>query len=406
MLLLFLLSLLAGGVTNISVGDRTPNLLYGDMCLLALVAISVLGSFYSPSARRGDKLILVLLCWFLIAQIFSLLINGSDFFRGMLSIKTALNGFAIYFVVLSLCQNDRDVDWGAYSLVAFATGMSVILIYKFVLGHGTGDELNKEFISIGLGSSNYLAAFSAFMIPVSLGLSISEKKLIARGFFAFCAVLMLFSLVITMSKGAALSLLVVHSIVLPVLLKWRPKGKYLLVLLIVGGAAAYVIPLLAPELLDKYVHSIQYRFYNPDYSRLSSSVAAWNDFLAHPWIGIGPYESGIQIVRYENMPHNFVLQTLAELGIIGGLPFLLIILVVVGRAYRNCFYSGENIKWRGENRYFFAGLVATLIHGLLELTFQGMQYISVFFVFAALTTLKLRAGSRSLALSAYASSNT
>jgi len=393
----FLLSLLLGGITTLSIGDRTPNLLYSEVFLLVLVCQYLLRMLIRDRTIIVDKPILILLSLYFFAQILSLLINQSDLFKGLLSIKITISGFFIYLIVLSWCRTERDVDWIVYNLVFLTTIMALILVYKFALGLNPSDEFVKEMIGIGLGASNYLAAFLVLFIPVSLGLVISESNRIVRALFAFCSLIMMLSLIITMSRGAALSLALALFLILPIMLKMKEKIKYLLVLVAIMLGMYYLVPKVIPEIyIQKNIQLIEYRINNPDINRINVMMLALEDFCENPFIGIGPYQSYAQTSRYENMPHNFVLQTFAELGLLGGIPFNLILIIFVIRSYRICIYPMNNIEWRRKNIYFFAGILGTLFHGLIEITFQGPQYTMIFWIFMTVIYLKYRSLKRNI----------
>lgn len=392
LIIAFVLSLLPGGVTQFAVGDRTPNILYADVFLLFMTFVFLLYLVKNKSILvNGDRPVLILFVLLILFQLLSLLFNDSDLFKGLLSLKISLTGALVYFIVLSMCKTERDTDWITYSLVLLTTSMSVILIIKYVVGFNYGDAFTKEMIGIGMGSSNYLAAFTAFFIPVCFGLVFSERRYLSRFIFLMAALVMIFSLAITMSNGAILSLLIAMGLVLPLLLKMKIKVLYILFLTTVLLIMYFVIPVAVPEpLLEKNVDLLEYRLDNFDPSRMRTMKTAWADFLDNPMLGIGPYQSYADNSTYENMPHNFVLQSFGDLGVLGGFSFLALLSIFIVRSLKNCFYGGPNSKWRIENVFFFAGIISTLIHGLIEITFQGPQYTIAFWTFMAAIYLKYR----------------
>jgi O-antigen ligase len=321
-----------------------------------------------------------------LAHLLSILVNGSDIFKGLLSVKIFVGGVFIYLIILSFFKKNENTGWIIYSLVFFATALSIILIIKYTVGYDESDNLTKDMVDIGWGRSNYLASFLAFFIPISLGLAILEKALTTRVIFIGCFLLMLLTLVVTMSKGAGLSLAIVLFIVLPLLLKTKVKIKYLVTLISIIVCAYYLTPKIMPEsLITMNTQYIEYRLGTPDDTRIQLLQTSWEDFIENPLLGIGPYESKSLSSKYEIMPHNFIAQLFAELGLLGAIPFMLIIFIFLFRAYKNCSYSGN-----AEDYFILAGVIGTLIHGLFELTFQGAQYMSVFWVLMAAITLKYR----------------
>jgi O-antigen ligase len=195
---------------------------------------------------------------------------------------------------------------------------------------------------------------------------------------------MTFGLLLTLSRGAWLSLTVSLGVVAPVLLRSRFRFRYLAALF--GGALSLFLvgPQLLPQYWDKAIALTQYRLQYGDTFRSQLNTQAWHDFLTHPIFGIGPLATQLRSTGFDTSPHNFVLEILVEIGILGAFPFFLLLAVFLYRAWRNS-QEARPTHLRPFSALFLAGIIASLVHGLLEVTFQGAQY-SIFF-FAAMSVV-------------------
>jgi O-antigen ligase len=273
----------------------------------------------------------------------------------------------------------------------------VLLIYHYVndwasiIGQDATSEVKGE-IGIDIGQSNYLAALLVPILPIAVAGAFSGRRL-HRIVGGVCAALILAGLLITMSKGAIIALLVGWLCAMPMLWRAGAKLRHALVLLGVLGCFILLALWVAPDLIVSYFERVLFRFDTPDFARLDLWKVAWEVFAAHPLLGIGPgsiYLYNRQFAIEVLYTHNFVLNTLAELGLAGGVSFFLLLWVLVRRSYRLCLSSLRDAKLNPIALGLFVGLLSTLAHGLVEPTFQGQQYVVIFWICMALIYLYQR----------------
>jgi len=194
-------------------------------------------------------------------------------------------------------------------------------------------------------------------------------------------------LLITMSKGAILSLIVGTVCATPVLYKAGVKGRHLLALLAIIAVFLFVVP---TDLIAANYDMVVYRTENPDFNRLDLWRVAWKEFLHNPILGVGPYCIYIYNRQYaidDLYTHNFILNALADLGLVGAIPFIMLLATMVRRSYKSCqgAFSDPELRWIVIG--LFIGLISTLIHGLVEPTFPGREYSVIFWVCASFILL-------------------
>jgi O-antigen ligase len=382
---LLLFSMLFEGLV-IPVFGRTPNLSLFDIILpiiaVYLIARNFLGDCYSGFQ---DKTVLYLAIAYLMANMLSMVVNYRDVLRGFVAIKIFGFGFLAYGVLSATIRSKLALARATDSLVLWGAVIGAMLIYHFVVDWSsiTGPQANyevKDQIGIyGWARSNYLAALLVPILPVAAGDAFGSRGL--KKFAMLSAVVLMgFGLLITMSKGAILSLVAGTICAGPVLYKTGLKGRHLIAFAVLIAVFYFIVP---TDLLSANYDMISYRLDNPDFNRLDLWKIAWKEFLHNPILGVGPYCIYIYNRQYaidDLYTHNFLLNALADLGLVGAVPFMLLIVTLVRKSYKSCqaAFSDPGLRWISVG--LFVGLVSTLIHGLVEPTFPGREYSAVFWV--------------------------
>ena len=379
---ILLFSLLPQGIT-VAVGDRSPDIAVFDLVMLAVLgwmAYSLIFGSFRPNLT--ETALLSLGAAFLFANLLSFFLSTADVFRSMLAIKVFLFGLLAYILVRSTVQSRASLEAGINALVIWAVAVSGMLIYQLVTQWQF--SFQKDVVGISMGRSNYLAAMLLPVLPIAVcrSLELNGSK---RLLYAVLAVVIFVGLLITASRGAFVSLAVTFVITLPLSLR---LGLRLWHLAVVLALIAGIVVSLPSSFLQTFWTMIEYRLVTPDYQRIELWTTAWNAFLRHPLFGVGPnviYLYNRQFAIEDLYSHNFVLNVLADLGMVGAIPFFSLIALVFVKGYRICKASLAHSKLKMFGAGSFIALIATLIHGFVEPTFEGQQYLVVFFVIIALT---------------------
>ena len=110
------------------------------------------------------------------------------------------------------------------------------------------------------------------------------------------------------------------------------------------------------------------------------------DFQANPFLGVDPghLPTWIELhaVEYEILgmnAHNLVLNALGEMGVLGGIPLLLIVALLLVRVWRNAWTCKTPLAVA-----LCVSFTAVLLHNMVEASFEGEQFQIVFWIIAAL----------------------
>lgn len=385
---------------EIPVFGRTPIVSLFDITFIVLMSFlifcSALGKF---AFDFSDQRLLWLSFAFVLAQLITLLFNLKDVQRGLLAVKVFTFGYLSYLLCTSLIKRYDDLQRVILSMVVWGATVGMLLIYHYLVDWSSivgqqASYVTKGEIGISMGRSNYLAALFVPLLPIAVSSLFSSRRL-QKIIVAMCVGLIVVGLVITMSKGAFVALLGGFFFAFPLILKAGFRFKHAAICIAVLGSLLLLGELLAPDLLAFNYEMVAFRLAQPDFTRIDLWKTAWEVFLRHPLLGIGPnaiYIYNNQFVVDDLYTHNFILNSLAEMGVFGSLPFFLIVGVLMRRSYRLCVSTITDPRLKHITVGLFVGLLASLLHGLVEPTFQGQQYAVIFWTCVAIIYLLQRVG--------------
>jgi putative inorganic carbon (hco3(-)) transporter len=250
-----------------------------------------------------------------------------------------------------------------------------------------------------LGSENRYAQILAAVLPLALLQAFRARKRGLRLVATGCSLLILGGLLLTFSRGAAVA--VAATLVFMAVLRELPIRQLLaalavLTLLVFLVVPDYVTRLRSLEGVTSLSSSDSSQL--PDSSiigRKAENLAAWQTFLDHPIIGVGPgvyfqeysrqnaNRLGLKYLESERRGHSLYLELAADSGLIGVGAFL----AMVGTAFVFLHRSARRWRKRDPDRAllassFFFGLFAYLACGI----FMHLSYQRYFWMLLALAS--------------------
>jgi putative inorganic carbon (hco3(-)) transporter len=270
-----------------------------------------------------------------------------------------------------------------------------------------------------LGSENRYAQILAAVLPLALIRTFRERKRRLRLAAAGCSLLIAGGLLLSFSRGAAVAVAV--TLAFMALLRELPLRHLLVTLVVVTGLIALVVPDYVTRLRSLEgvtALSSSDSSERPDAAivgRRTENLAAWNTFLDHPIVGVGPgvyfkeysreYANrlGLRYLQSERRGHSLYLELAADTGLIGLGAFL----AMVGTPMVLLYRSARRWRKRDPERAmvassFLFALFAYLACGaFLHLSYQRYFWGLLALASAAIWTLRreaeddlLRAGAR------------
>lgn len=311
-----------------------------------------------------------------------------------------------YFVLKVLVRDEAWLKRSVGALIASSIPVSLLAIAEFVLGKAASNwQDTAVFSSLSgrasslWGNPNVLAEFLLIAFFVSLGSFFAQKSVSQR--FPLLVALLLngAALVFTWSRGAWVALAV--ALIGVILLYSHKSLPFILVGCIVFVAAFVFLP-------ESFVTRVQSIVTFSDSSTLYR-VHIWQGCAALIrdvfWAGVGVGEEAFRaaylpyaLSGIENAPHahNLAMQIVIELGIIGLLIFIVMLISVT----RVVFTLFAKCRMKHSVSLFALGvygaLSALLLHGVTDYIWYNMRIYLLFFVLIGLLSAARQIGNQTV----------
>mgnify|MGYP001562882372 CR=1 FL=1 len=283
------------------------------------------------------------------------------------------------FLIVILCRELKDGEHFRKIILATVFGLfvgSLDAIYQLIFGV---DLFRHKPYDLALGlarlkgafpHTNIFAGYLALFLPVATAVFLYASKGKPKLYFGIVSMVALFCLIHTFCRSAVLGYWV--AVLIIALLK---KDKLVIILLV---AVVLIAPFFAPKNITDWSNktkSVAEFLLNKE--RLIIYETSFNMVKHHPILGVGVNTYCLNYQKYKLhdtgegtantmwYAHNSYLQMASEIGIIGLLVFIYL-LVKLFNGWRR-FYSklGDNSE-KISSLGILTGILAFLIHGLTE----------------------------------------
>jgi hypothetical protein len=287
-------------------------------------------------------------------------------------------GFCFLFFYLMNKRQDNDYRYVAKNAAILSLAISAQIIIFLI--NFEGDILDKE-IALGWGATNSIAITYMLLLPMIFYLYVENQK---RVDYLLLLILDVAMIILTFCKGAYLTIAILIIPFLIIAYK-RAANKRLYIVQIALSAVLLFGILYSFYLVDhiregflKYFGRMDERGWFNDTARIEISKYGAEIFKDFPLFGSGSYTAKPYLILHGYHPnlkhyHNYIIQTLATLGITGLLAFG----VYIYHAIKGCM-----------NRNFFNtcvlfAILAMLIHGIVDNTWYNAIIMVIITVYLA-----------------------
>lgn len=218
----------------------------------------------------------------------------------------------------------RDIRLVYAMLVSTGAGMvlmCVILFAELLIVGATNNRLSWPYGDLMPGNYLAKACLPAFVIAVALATSASTRTA------SLSAVVALFSIVASIATGERINFLIRACSGMIAAIVWKPKlGRIILLFLVEFIIIAFAL-FANPNVADRFISVFfQELPTHADSPYLRVMMPGWLAFKESPWFGVGP--GNLRFLcetlianspKYDcaNHPHNYYIQVLGEVGLIG-----------------------------------------------------------------------------------------
>jgi len=360
----------------------STKLVGGYLVFLVLIT----GNFrYLPEIFKNKKALWII--GFMLASVISILFSDiqSLLFGNLIRLLILLS---LYFVLILMI---RDITTLKYCFIALILGGVLSVLSPIVLGFGRVGGSSLERYGGLWGDQNVFAAILLTILPLSLVFFLKERKRLYKIIFAAVFLIILGGFFLTYSRGGFIAFLFLAIITLYKVLKNKHRTKILLVaipLMIAMSAVFY------NTVADNYISRVEslraLQKNSPEITESSLNKRyiyyfkiAPKLFSENPIFGTGIGGFRHYNTYYDQNSHNTYLEILTGTGIIGFIPFMMI-LYLSWRELKKVQYASRHIKDLSLLYYYSTalelGFLALLITGLfIVLDFNKILWLSVVF---------------------------
>ncbi|GFP76752.1 O-antigen ligase family protein [Clostridium fungisolvens] len=293
-----------------------------------------------------------------------------------LAVKESIRFFTyiVTMYLISQCFDEREKERVIFTFVLTTFVVSVLGIIQYFTGIGADVFLvteSKFRIQATLDNPNTLGAFEVLMFfPLLSMIRLKNSHNVFRVFAIITSVLALINLVMSMSRSALLGFgagLVLLTIIF---------GKKILLLFVPVAAVLLVLPSTINRI--KQIG---------DSSQNDSRVKIWNIAAKmikdHPIGGVGNGNFITNYPKYVKMypqfkeegvdvfpSHNSFLKVGSELGFVGELSFIVVLLLILREAFYFIKHKSESL-----NSYFLEGFVVVIVPFLVMNCFDNILFV-------------------------------
>lgn len=281
----------------------------------------------------------------------------------------------LYFVLIMMIRDERSLN---YIVIALLTGAVLSILSPIVLGYGRVTASIWERYGGLWGDQNEFAAILLVLLPISISLFFTSKIMIMKIIAAAYSIIIFTGLILTYSRGGFLAL---GLMVIMAMLKFISGKNRLRILAISVPCLILAFIIFYHTFADEFISRMETLsiLQNRESVRAEGSLdiryfmyfdLAPKLITEHPILGVG-FRDFISYNPYKLVTHNTFLEVFTGMGIIGFIPFVLIIFltwkelrIVGGKAVRDksdqYLSSFAKALELGFISYLFAGLFISL----------------------------------------------
>ncbi len=324
-------------------------------------------------------------------------------------------GLILYLLVSNAVRTTRTLTLVCWTLIAAGSLLGLLSLYQELTGtyandYGgfaqvdklaeiAGGDVQRPRLGGPLGSENRYAQILAVILPLALIRFFREPSRRLRLVAGAGALLILGGLVLTFSRGGAVAV----AAMLILMIVFREIGVRRS--LVSVGVLTAVVALAFPDYVARLSSLEGVTALSSESTagaadsalvgRQTENLAAWNTFLDHPAVGVGPgayfkeysreeaNRLGLRYLQSERRGHSLYLEMAADLGIVGLSAFLAMVGTTMVLVYRSARY------WRSrdpERAMLASSFLFALVAYLASSAFLHLSYQRFFWALLALAS--------------------
>jgi O-antigen ligase len=356
------------------------NFCYAEIILMMGMTILIIRTLFKRFfvLYSNDKL---LFSWiFLTVWMTAILLWSIDPLKHLAGMIAIGEGLLAYIIVINLFYSD-PYSFSCYFQIGERLFIISLVVQLFVnmwplLMYDGGGSLTfygiKEHAITAMGKSNLIAIYLEFALFYEL---IRRAK-----YYYIFVVITIVGLIMTFSR-AGLIITFIMIFVLFIKEIWKLQFKRIFIYIIVSLCLGVVIFTFMEPFIDILKSSIiDIKPGASLFTRIELWKSAWTDFSKAPLFGSG--------LSYKYQPHNTILRTLVGIGIIGSIPFFIILLLPIKKLIYFILLK-RNHLFRIDAFALLIAYSAVFLHSLVEIFIFGVSaqiWLGIIFAYVTIIT--------------------
>jgi len=350
-----MLWLLAGSIFLLVVRPYEMHEFLGSIRIEFFYNVLVLLAFTFTKRKKIYFDAILTLC---LVFLFSLAVSTAfalDFDHSYLKVYSYYK-VALVFIVMAYCLNTPEIYEKTMKIIIVVMAIYVALsFYEFLCGRAVYRMGIYRMLGYGVTKSdpNAFATTIALSYPLIWAqIKLNKLEKLNKSFMLLVYAYMPLSLTCLMLTGSRSGF--VQVIFFAVVLLLSSKRKFLFIILL--SVAAVVVWVSLPEKIKNRYYSLIDPEVAPSAKSAQSSaqgrIKGLKDgvsvFLRYPSTGVGPgniqLEYGADGTRITHQTHNLIGQVLSDLGLVGTVPFVALILLCFTRGYAGVKRARDSLR--------------------------------------------------------------
>ncbi len=389
-----LLALLVGGAITFAIVGFGAVRLREFLVVEGLLGLALIVWLVRVWTIRGHRLLWPPICWGIV-----LVVAWATWRWQAADVEYTARGdwlriityAALFFVTVNNLHRKGTAQGLAWFLCGIATLLCFYGTWQFVSGSNTVWGLGRgaDYVHRASGSyanPNNFAGLLELLLPLAVATVLAGRmKALGRILLIYASLVMLAGLALTFSRGGWLAAGAGMGVVLAVLVRRRDHRwpAVICLAILILGAAALAIENRTLQKRIETSHDLDPGSRNSRPHIWKAALAMWRD---HPWFGVGPAHFSERFKQYRTWwvhgepvyAHNDYLNTLADWGVAGTLVITVPWILLgygVARTLKQVRRVPGDLEVKRSGRYSFvlgttAGLIALLVHGLIDFNWQ------------------------------------
>lgn len=322
---------------------------------------------------------------FLLAALISALFSdvASDLLENLLRLFIFT---ALYIVLIVMI---RDMKTLTYCIQALVAGAALSVLSPLIIGTGGSGAIDLQRYGGLWGDQNEFAAILLVIIPFSLMLYQYERKKIIKTLYGASFIIILIGFFLTYSRGGFLAFVVLFLLASYRIIKSKHRVKILAILI---PAVIVLSAVFYNTIADEYISRVETlrAIQNNESASVDGSIknryvfyfeVAPQIFFQNPIVGVGPGGFIHYNTHRNQVAHNTYLEILTGMGLLGFIPFL-VILYLTWRELKETQFTSNRINELNLLYYYSTalefGYIALLVAGMfISLDLNKILWLSI-----------------------------